>query len=409
MLPCAVSTRMIPVESWTNLRFDRGGRQESFRGQDWQSLTLAAYPCAPTGYRFELIEGNPLIPQDTMVSCPGRVRPKVDPIESWEKRLRAAIDQVISGWNWSRVRSTWEQRILDFGISINPLFHEVVVNDPENPVRPTVATWWPADSIRNRQIDLQRHLSEYPGTRGPFQDDTLDGKRLTAELLWDHKEALEETAAIFISASLFPRLHSSRRDYPSEHWPPYYCVEVVDNWARNQWLRKGESLPWGHYHTEVLPERLWDGDYRITDMHSLVRYIGEETSTVLSKYKLVAIKFGPNPDPIVSRVLEGERERERRREAEWQEQQRKDAQRRAIRKKEHPRADEWHLISRAELLELVWGKPATKLAREFGVSDVAIAKRCKVLGVDKPPPGFWAQVAAEIVPHPNGRPPRKKR
>lgn len=56
--------------------------------------------------------------------------------------------------------------------------------------------------------------------------------------------------------------------------------------------------------------------------------------------------------------------------------------------------------SRQELHDLIWSAPATKLAADFGISDVAVAKRCKRLMVPRPPPGYWAKVAA-------GRRPRK--
>jgi len=32
---------------------------------------------------------------------------------------------------------------------------------------------------------------------------------------------------------------------------------------------------------------------------------------------------------------------------------------------------------------------ASTLAKKFGVSDAAIAKQCKKLGIKKPPRGYW--------------------
>lgn len=48
-------------------------------------------------------------------------------------------------------------------------------------------------------------------------------------------------------------------------------------------------------------------------------------------------------------------------------------------------------IDRKELYELVWSKPVTQIAREFGVSDVAVAKICKKMGIPKPGLGYWAK------------------
>lgn len=64
--------------------------------------------------------------------------------------------------------------------------------------------------------------------------------------------------------------------------------------------------------------------------------------------------------------------------------------------------DDWTSISKEELTKLVWSKPATDLSVEFGVSDVAIGKKCKQLGIPKPPLGFWAKVKAGKLPHPRG-------
>ena len=49
-------------------------------------------------------------------------------------------------------------------------------------------------------------------------------------------------------------------------------------------------------------------------------------------------------------------------------------------------------ISREELFEQIWSKPASQLAEQYGVSDVAISKWCKRLEIPKPPRGYWAKL-----------------
>jgi hypothetical protein len=44
-----------------------------------------------------------------------------------------------------------------------------------------------------------------------------------------------------------------------------------------------------------------------------------------------------------------------------------------------------------QLAEMVWQKPRTTLAKELGVSDRAIGKRCKVRNIPQPPRGYWAK------------------
>jgi hypothetical protein len=55
-------------------------------------------------------------------------------------------------------------------------------------------------------------------------------------------------------------------------------------------------------------------------------------------------------------------------------------------------------LSRQDLYELVWAKPMTELAQDFGLSDVALAKRCRKLAVPVPGRGYWARVAAGQTP-----------
>src|SRR5205085_6865750 len=57
-------------------------------------------------------------------------------------------------------------------------------------------------------------------------------------------------------------------------------------------------------------------------------------------------------------------------------------------------ADDGIKLTREELYQKVWAKPATKLAKEFGISDVALGKICKRLDIPKPFPGYWQQIEA---------------
>ena len=53
--------------------------------------------------------------------------------------------------------------------------------------------------------------------------------------------------------------------------------------------------------------------------------------------------------------------------------------------------------SKDELEKLVWEIPTTKVAEKYGVSDKAIDKRCKLLGIPKPPRGYWAKKYAGML------------
>jgi len=49
-------------------------------------------------------------------------------------------------------------------------------------------------------------------------------------------------------------------------------------------------------------------------------------------------------------------------------------------------------ITRSELYDKVWTTPMSRLSKEFGISDVALAKVCKKYDIPRPPRGFWARL-----------------
>jgi len=51
-------------------------------------------------------------------------------------------------------------------------------------------------------------------------------------------------------------------------------------------------------------------------------------------------------------------------------------------------------ITRRDLYDLVWSKPISTLATEFGISDRGLAKVCGRHRIPVPPRGYWAKVAA---------------
>ena len=55
-------------------------------------------------------------------------------------------------------------------------------------------------------------------------------------------------------------------------------------------------------------------------------------------------------------------------------------------------------LTREALYDLVWSKPMTAVAADYGMSSVAFAKHCKKAGVPYPWRGYWAQVSAKQKP-----------
>jgi hypothetical protein len=69
--------------------------------------------------------------------------------------------------------------------------------------------------------------------------------------------------------------------------------------------------------------------------------------------------------------------------------------------------DEHVTLTREALYEKVWKAPMSRLAAEFGISDVALAKFCKKLDIPVPGRGHWARVkSGQKVNQPKLRKPR---
>lgn len=51
-------------------------------------------------------------------------------------------------------------------------------------------------------------------------------------------------------------------------------------------------------------------------------------------------------------------------------------------------------LTRKQLYNLVWKKPATQIAKEYGLSDRGLGKLCERYGIPTPPRGYWAKVVS---------------
>lgn len=60
--------------------------------------------------------------------------------------------------------------------------------------------------------------------------------------------------------------------------------------------------------------------------------------------------------------------------------------------------DETFTLTREQVYELVWTTPIQKLAREWGISDVGLAKILRGMDIPRPGRGYWAKVAAGETP-----------
>lgn len=65
--------------------------------------------------------------------------------------------------------------------------------------------------------------------------------------------------------------------------------------------------------------------------------------------------------------------------------------------KAHPPEPKAAWPSNEDLKALLWSKPATQVAKDLGVSSVAVKKWCIRRGIETPPRGYWAKVEGAKV------------
>lgn len=328
-------------------------------------------------------------------------------VDFWQTRVDREVKKFMDGWDWEDIYLSWNMRLDDFGVQVQPFFTEIIVHDPHFPTgREQRLTWCPSEEIEGYRLLLQRHYDQYPGTYGPLNHYIQRrGELDTLSYLWRHKDQPHAVAGILIAASLFARMGSTRGNYP-ETWPPRHCVQQLATLALSQW---GEvQFPWHYSCTEVLPFSSWDWEYTLTDINGLVRYLAMEHASTLLKYRPIVILFQREREPLVEKQLRLEYERKAKEWVLWEQERERirklEQEREEKLMEEHPRYGQWSGITREELEELVWSMPTVQVAKLYGVSDSAVGKRCRALGVAKPPRGFWAQVQSGRRPHPEGKP-----
>lgn len=53
-----------------------------------------------------------------------------------------------------------------------------------------------------------------------------------------------------------------------------------------------------------------------------------------------------------------------------------------------------HVYDREQVFKMVWSEPITTIAKRVGISDVAVAKKCRAAGIPLPERGYWAKKEA---------------
>jgi hypothetical protein len=177
---------------------------------------------------------------------------------------------------------------------------------------------------------------------------------------------------------------------------------AVDSWGQQQRLRLQQreremeefvkGWDWERVY-RALARRIKDFNVALNPLFLTIGVHDPKHASTLLSFRPVVVEFVAAPHRCVAKALEEEGAAQQRRAAEsaaaWKTHKQAEKERLEALRVQHPRWGEFQGPSDEELKRLVWAKPLTQLAEEFGVSDVAIGKRCRVRGIARPPRGHW--------------------
>jgi hypothetical protein len=288
---------------------------------------------------------------------------------------------------------------------------EISVQVPPEPEREPELTWWPVDSVRERHIDLQRLYNYKTGLLDSGPGSLVNhlsmsaGESTTLRYLWQYRDDIEKTAAVLILASVYPRMSCYTVSHPDSR--PYYkrTSELFDVLYSVFDVPRLEGPSWHHRVIDTLPtEYLYRDGFRDERRHptstvkELVYALGEKHARILAACRPIVVRFDSQGDREVVETLREEKRLWDVKYAEWKRVKAEEERNRILHEAEmikaHVRWGEWEHVTTRELSRLVWEQPTTAIAKEFGVSDVAIGKKCRSLGISKPPRGYWAKLTA---------------
>ena len=295
-----------------------------------------------------------------------------------------AVTSFLTGWSREGFLQAWADEVSALGIAPVSLLQAVAVPA----AHAGTLAWWP-------RADLDKLKLTGLGVPPPSAaaSEACGGPQQTLTYLLQAGADAQANAAVLLCASLSARVERARTRYPREAWPPFAAAQTLLAWTRAQ-----QDYRWPADCMATLPAHASEDGLVIGSLLQLVRFLATEHARVLHRYAPVQLtgrevslrprqslvtfsQLAPaaaNAEPEVlalsvpapAHSLVAPRDPARRRD---------------------PR---WNALTRAELEALIWSKPQRQVAREFGVSEATVAKRCKLLEIAKPERGFWRRSTA---------------
>jgi len=309
--------------------------------------------------------------------------------------------------DFDKFYAKWTDAVAASGVSFDPLFQTVRI-EAANPVAGGKADihWWGAASVEGNVAKLQRVQDGIVTTMGEHDHCVRHhGIRETLEYLFQFRNDPKAVAAVLTAASLRARLFAAcdgfvavAEDFAAQEAfnQMSWIYEAAINYLRGI---DADFTGWWPTLKIALPEPV-GARPAIADLATVL--VAEQAALLKNWVPVVA-------EPVLSETRQAEvAGKTGHRSATWYAGRRsKAAVRYAAEREERlansaSRTDKWSSLTKEDLERLVWTKATRLVAKDYGVSDVAFAKRCRKEGVSKPPRGFWRKVEKGYIAHPNG-------
>jgi hypothetical protein len=300
------------------------------------------------------------------------------------------LAEFLEGWTPERLWQHWLDEVSVLGIAATHVVQTIPIerNAGQCDVGDRRVEWWPKSSVEQMRRSVQAqpaNASSPPHESADARQHATQGARHTIECLLGAAGDPTSSAAVLLGASLFMRVESARARYPREAWPPFSVAQTLLRWTRIK-----HACHWESACAATLPSHDSESGLIIGSVEQLVRFLAAEHARVLHRWTPVQIVVAAEASPrahFVSGVYSAlQAQSQPPPEEAWRSVLH--SQRVVI---DPARATEqrWATLSREELEALIWSKPQGQLAKDLGVSDAALSKRCKHLGIAKPGRGFW--------------------
>ncbi len=306
--------------------------------------------------------------------------------------------------NWESLFQIWKQRLIDKR-GVLPSFK--IQHRQAALVEHELWLWYPSHQIDSfiQDYDSLQRKAEFGHAHHKLErlhsSYTNKGLTTTCHILDILDGDIEPVCALLILSSVYVRGYAKKTQRP-RCWPSHGEVNQIYSLALSELSKHIHltEIPWHELSSRVLPILNKDVDYsdHKLSLTRLVQLIADEHLQIFDRFTPFKLSASSLSHKEINEIEHIRQNNIKKLEVMM------NCRMRAPSKPEPTSKPTLFNISNEDLLHRIWSKPTQEVAKDLGVSDSAISKRCRRDGIPKPEKGFWNKVKAGKIKHPNGEP-----